>query len=251
MEYKSVLITGATGKLGKLLSTRLKNCLISTPTRREMNIINNKSVSNYFQRRSFDAIIHCAAMTNGLECEKNPTLALLTNIVGTSHLVREVIEKPETRFMYMSTDYVYPCVQGPYKETDATSPFNLYAESKLVGEKCVRELPNQCIVRTSFFDPQNIQFDSAPTDVFCSKIPIGELADAVIYLLNQPFRGVINVGQNRISLYDLYKSYKPNIKPTTLDEISKRSPIRRAMDSSMDVSLWKTLSAKPEQFKNQ
>ena len=238
-----VLITGASGKLGKALLTspKIKSKTCFSPSHAEMDITVQKSVKQYFDSHQIDAVIHCAAMTNMPECEKNPPGAMNVNMIGTFHLVQEAAKTPNMRFIYVSTDYVYPCVAGPYKESDTVSPFNVYAQSKFAGEDVVRNIPNYCIVRTSFFNPKNIPFDIAPTDAFCSKIPVEELAEGTLRLLDGNFVGVVNVGQERISFYDLYKRYKPSIQPTTLEEMSRNLPIKRAKDSSLDVNLWKRI----------
>ncbi len=247
MSYKHILITGSTGKLGRVISALESNLKLMTPKRAQLDIADISSVKNYFENNKVDAVIHCAAMTDMRECEKSPNAALTTNTLGTLNLVNEVLrKKSSTRFVYISTDYVYPCTTGNYKESDAVSPYNVYAWSKFTGELAVKILPNYSIIRTSFFDPDNVTFDTAPTDAFCSKIPVQELARGILGLLESEFIGVINVGQERISFYDLYRKYNPVILPTTLEEISKNLPIKRAKDSSLDVTLWKKISAEIE-----
>ena len=63
-----------------------------------------------------------------------------------------------------------------------------------------------------------------------------------MFLLNNNFVGVINVGQERTSLYDLYKKYKPEIKPASM--LDSPEQMRRAKDSSLDIALWKKLMIK-------
>ena len=242
MVQKTILITGTTGKLGKaIILNGLRDRILLTPTRQEMDITSKESVDKYFDNHSVDEVIHCAAIANVGICEKNPALAINTNFMGTAHLVEASSRKQGIRFVYISTDYVYPCSNGQYKETDSTSPFTLYGWTKLGGELSVKNLKNYCIIRTSFFDPENIPFDTAFVDSFCSKLPIAEMAKNVILLLKSNFVGTINVGCERISLYDLYKKYKPQIKPENMliDGI-----IKRAKDSSLDISLWKNMKGK-------
>ncbi len=241
MHYKKILITGASGKLGKvLLKSDLKNREILSPTHSLVDITNLKEVSELFEKNQIDAVIHCAAMTNGAECEKNPSLAININSIATGKLAEEAIKR-KIRFIYISTDYVYSGTSGNYKETDTPNPVNYYAWSKFAGECSVRLVPNHCIIRTSFFDSENIPFASAPNDSFCSKITISDLVNYIIRILDSEFIGTINVGQERISLYDLYKKYKSNINQTTMDEIHKISPAKRAKDSSLDITLLKKL----------
>jgi dTDP-4-dehydrorhamnose reductase len=243
MKYKTILITGASGKLGQALTShRIGGTHYLTPTRQEMDITDRKSVEDFVIKHKIDGVIHCAALTNMAECEKNPGAAVNINIIGTVNIVQAFAKVPSTRFVYLSTDYVYPSTLGPYSEEDVVAPFNVYAWTKLGGEYAVKSLPNCCIIRTSFFNPDSIPFDTAPIDAFCSKIPFSEGAKAIMHLLESDFVGTINVGREKISFYDLFKQYKPHMKPVTLEEINKTAPIKRAADSSLDVSLWKKLS---------
>ena len=243
MHKKNLLITGASGKLGRaILLKGIPDRNILTPSHQELDITNKKSVEDYFNNHNIDENIHCAAIASVLKCEQDPNKAILTNSIGTAHLIEASSKKNSPRFIYISTDYVYPCENGPYKETDRTSPFTLYAFTKLGGELVTRSLKNHCIIRTSFFDPSNIPFDTAFTDSYCSKLPIYEVAEAVIKLLKSNFVGVINVGGERISLYNLYKKYKPQIKPDSM--LNTKDQIKRAKDSSLDITLWKNLKGK-------
>lgn len=238
MVQKTTLITGASGKLGKaIISQDLKDRILLTPTHHEMDITDIKSVYNYFDKHSVDEVIHCAAIASVGICEKDPIKAISTNSIGTSYLAQASVKKG-SRFVYISTDYVYPCEKGPYKETDEIKPNTVYGWTKLGGELSVKLLKNYCIIRTSFFDPNNILFDTAFTDSFCSKLLISEIAKDIILLLKSDFIGTINVGQKRISLYGLYKEHKPQIKP---ENMPVEGESKRARDSSLDISLWKNV----------
>lgn len=241
MTQKTTLITGASGKLGKAILTHgLRDRILLTPAHYELDITKKESVVDYFDKHSVDEVIHCAAIASVAICEKEPALAINTNSIGTAYLV-EASSKRKIRFVYISTDYVYPCENGNYKENDEVKPFTLYGWTKLGGELSARTLDNYCIIRTSFFDPKNIPFDTAFTDSFCSKIPTAEIAKNVIALLNSDFNGVINVGCDRISLYDLYKKHKQEIKP---EKMPINLEIKRAKDSSLDISLWESMKGK-------
>jgi dTDP-4-dehydrorhamnose reductase len=241
MRY-NVLVTGSSGRLGKsLISNKSDNFVFLTPSRSELDITNKPNVEDYFKKNKIDAVIHCAALTDMKLCETNPNLAIDTNSSGTAYLV-EACNKSKIRFMYISTDYVYPCVDGNYNETSKVEPFNVYAWTKFLGELFVRNVENHCIIRTSFFDPNNIPFDTSFTDSFCSKIPVQELSKEIIKILEGDFIGTINVGQDRISLYNLYKEYKPSIKPELLSNL--KNSIKRAVDSSLDITLFKGLKSK-------
>lgn len=241
MKYSNVLITGATGRVGKaILKSNLINREIFAPTRDEMDITNEQEVLSYFSRNKIDIVIHCAAMTDVRECEKKPEMAVNVNILGTLNIVQAAL-KNDAVVIYLSTDYVYPCTKGPYAEKDETIPFTVYGWTKLGGECAVKTSKNFCIIRTSLFEPEKISFDTAPIDAFVSKITFTGLAEAINLLIDKEFNGIINVGQERISLYDLYKKFKPDIKPISIDKIPKEA--QRARDSSLDISIWKKISS--------
>lgn len=239
MQLETILITGSTGRLGRTLMAKGIPGKILAPSRAEMNITSREAVNRYFETNEIDVVIHCAALTDMKECETNPSKAVEVNLSGTAHLVEASLKKPKTRFIYISTDYVYPGTRGSYKESDSVLPFTPYAWSKLGGECAVNLVPNHCIIRTSLFDPENIPFDTAPSDAYCSKISFSELAEAVKLLILHSFTGIINVGSERTSHYDLFKRYKPSIQPVSLAEINKTARTKRAADSSLDISLWK------------
>jgi dTDP-4-dehydrorhamnose reductase len=238
MIYNKILITGGSGKLGSvLLASGLGNRNILAPTRAEMDITNKAQVIEYFSKNQIDAVIHCAAYTNVRGCEENPDVAIKSNVIGTANVVEAAL-KQNPRFIYLSTDYVYPCSHGPYSEKDKTIPFTSYGWSKLGGECTVKLLKNHCIIRTSLFNPQNISFDTAPIDAFYSKISFSELAKAIKILLDKEFIGTVNIGQERASAYEILSKYKPEIRPVSIKDIPG---FDRAVDSSLDITLWKSI----------
>ncbi len=242
MKYGRVLLTGGAGTLGQhILKSGLFGKILA-PGRAELDITSTASVEKFFSQNGFDAIIHCAAMARVSECEKEPEKAIATNVIGTSNIVSAVIKKEKTmRFVHISTDGVYPSAKGNYSEDDATTPYNVYGWTKLGAECAVRALPNYCIIRTRFFDPKSIKYDEYAEDSYTSQIPAEELVKAIAKMLESWFIGVINIGGNRISDYELLRKYKPTIKPCKFAGIQEKSAVKLSKDASMDVSLWKKI----------
>lgn len=238
MEGK-LLITGASGKLGREILNYLENLdNVLKPSSSELDISNEKSVESYFTRNKISSVIHCAAIASVSKCEQDLENAIKINALGTAFLVKEFNKYNKLgRFVYISTDYVYPCLDGNYKETDSLGPFTVYGWTKLSGEIAVNTLSNYCVIRTSFFNPEDIPFDTAFVDSFSSKMPIKELAKEVVKMLRDKFVGNVNIGHDRLSLFDLYKKYKSSIKPENMPLGGKR-----AKDSSMDISLWRSIN---------
>jgi dTDP-4-dehydrorhamnose reductase len=78
-------------------------------------------------------VIHCAALTQVDPCELNPELCDRVNIGGT-RIVAKAAEEAGARFIYLSTDFVFDGLNGPYGENDHPNPVSAYGWSKLQGE---------------------------------------------------------------------------------------------------------------------
>lgn len=247
MKYKKILLTGGSGNLGRAIMRSGQFPDILAPSHGELDITDAKVVTEFFDKHKPGAVIHCAAMVKMVEHEKDPITAIDTNIIGTCNLVKEVIRAEKktgksARFVYVSTDGVYPGTRGNYFERDITIPYNKYGWEKLAGENIVNLLSDFCIIRTSFFDPEHIKHESAATDKYSSRVPIGYLPKAIAFLLQSDFVGTVNVGGRSQSDYDIYKKYKTDIKPCTYEDIVRGLPIKLARNATMNSSLWGELT---------
>lgn len=249
MKYGKILLTGGAGRLGRaILSSGFSGSLLSPP-RRVLDITMPETIVRFFGKNDFDAVIHCAAVAKTADCEKDPGQAIRVNVIGTANLAIEVMKKEaglkkKIRFVYISTDGVYPGTAGNYSELSGAMPYNRYGWTKLGGECAVNLLPDRCIIRTSFFDPLDIPFDDSATDSYSSKMTVDRLARAVLMLLDSGFIGTVNVGREKISDYELYKEYKPILKPVTLQKMLKRIPFDKAKDLSLDIKIWKEIEGR-------
>ena len=126
---KIILITGATGSIGKSLVLKLlrTNCktvralsndedgLFKLKTSIEKNKINlNKIRFLYGDIREYDRclmatknvdiVIHAAALKHVEICNYNPNEAIKTNIYGTQNMVNSSIDNKVSNFLHISTD---------------------------------------------------------------------------------------------------------------------------------------------------
>tara|TARA_Y100001970_G_C14009674_1_gene737728 strand:+ start:183 stop:926 length:744 start_codon:yes stop_codon:yes gene_type:complete len=243
----NILLTGGTGKLGNsIINSNLFNNL-DAPKRSELDITSYNLVNKYFDDNKIDTVIHCAALARLSICHNKPDLAIKTNIIGTEYLVKKIkeieyIRGDKIRFIYISTDGVYKSKRGNYSEEDKTEPNTIYGWTKLAAEYIVKRLSNHVIIRTRFFDPDNIPFTKSAEDIFSSNIPLVKLIEAIKFITENQFSGVINIGEKRLSDYERYKLYKPNIKPCSREELANTVPFELAYDASMDCSLWNDIS---------
>ncbi len=148
-----ILVTGYTGQLGFDVVREGKSLgfdMIGIGVE-HLDITDQDATSKYVREVKPDAIIHCAAYTAVDKAEDDKDLCWNVNVVGTKTLAT-IAKELHTKFIYISTDYVYDG-QGetPFVETDATNPVNYYGQTKLEGEQVVQKLlTDYFIVRISW-----------------------------------------------------------------------------------------------------
>ncbi len=155
----NVLITGATGQLGRALQQRFANHNVLAVGHSDMDVSDRTAVLS-LRARSLDLIVHAAAMTNVDGCERNPDAAYRANAIGTQNMAL-LAQATNAELVYVSTDYVYDGKKGtPYREGDTPHPLSAYAASKLEGEYYVEQLlQNFYIARTAWvFGPGGNNF---------------------------------------------------------------------------------------------
>ncbi|MED2785265.1 dTDP-4-dehydrorhamnose reductase [Bacillus thuringiensis] len=148
-----VLVTGAKGQLGQDVVSLLKEQTweVFGFGREELNITDEKQVSEKVLLIQPDIIIHTAAYTQVDQAESDEEAAFKVNAEGTKYLA-QAAEAVGAKFCYVSTDYVFDGTKDtPYKADDQTNPQTVYGKSKLVGEQYTQEYCSKSyIVRTSW-----------------------------------------------------------------------------------------------------
>jgi nucleoside-diphosphate-sugar epimerase len=241
---RQILLTGSSGKLGQAIIKSKKFDNILTPPSHLLDICDPEKIADYFSHYKIDAVIHAAAMARIVPSEVNPDQAIRKNVVGTSNLVLQLLKDESentTRFIYISTDGVYSGIHGNYREDGPTVPKSKYGWSKLAGECVVNTLKNYCILRTRFFDPENIPFATSADDMFTSKIPVNELVDTIYWVLNSDYIGTLNIGGDRVSDFECHVKYNKAIRPCSRKEIAKDVTFELPTDISMDTTKYKKL----------
>lgn len=146
----NILITGATGFIGKHLYQRLKPLKYNvTGTSLEggevanekitiLDITDRKAVEKFFTEKEFNIVFHLAAIKveakkDNLETAKR---CFLVNGLGTLHILEEIKKQRSCKIIYASTIEVY----GPRGSISVISedvmpqPRSFYAISKFLGE---------------------------------------------------------------------------------------------------------------------
>ena len=222
-----ILLFGGSGVLGSEL---LKiDPEIIAHSHRYADIIDRHKIAVLFDIYKPEIIINCAAQTDNRKIEKTPTSAIMSNIIGAANITLFCVLH-NIRYVYISTDYVYPGTKGNYSETDDINPINQYAWTKLGGECSARQVKNHLIIRTSFCDkfPHSVAWENQYT----SKEWVDIVAKKIYKASTSNICGVMNIGSQRKSMLEFARERKPDIKsainPLNIDTsmISKYDEIK-------------------------
>ncbi|MBT5500184.1 MAG: dTDP-4-dehydrorhamnose reductase, partial [Thiotrichales bacterium] len=151
-----VLVTGASGQLGKSLNRFVENNILNHQfvfaTREQLDLSNFKNVRRFIEKNQFNIIINCAAYTSVDNAETEKEQANLVNHLSVKNIA-EVARDNHIKLIHISTDYVFDGSKlASYDETDNTSPLNVYGKTKLDGENAILSIMelNAIIIRTSW-----------------------------------------------------------------------------------------------------
>ena len=148
-----VLVLGAQGQLGYVLSQHAKPALMETLDdlicydRDKADLTQPTQLVNVLKDVRPDVIINAAAYTQVEKAEDEPDLAHAINAKAVG-VLGEQAKKQGAVLVHYSTDYVFDGQQSdrPYRETDAVAPLNAYGKSKAEGEKYLAEIGGNFLV---------------------------------------------------------------------------------------------------------
>lgn len=161
---KTVLVTGSNGLLGQKITEKVLADggvnLIATnrglnkyPIKEgyvfeQMDVLNKEQVESVLAKYKPDALIHTAAMTNVDMCHDQNEACWNLNVKSTAFLA-SLCERLHIHFIYVSTDFVFDGLGGPYKEGDEPKPVSFYGKSKLEAERITQKMKTDwAIIRT-------------------------------------------------------------------------------------------------------
>lgn len=150
-----ILVTGANGQLGSELHaihTLYPQHDFIFADRNTLDLSNLCKLEDYFDDKTFDVIINCAAYTAVDKAESDEELTNTINHHAVS-LLAKIAQKKNISLIHISTDYVFDGKSyRPYIETDPTDPQGVYGRSKRDGENAILSVApeNSIIIRTSW-----------------------------------------------------------------------------------------------------
>ncbi|MDF1880898.1 dTDP-4-dehydrorhamnose reductase [Sulfurimonas sp. MAG313] len=152
---KSILVTGANGQLGseiQALSKAYSQYEFTFTNKDTLDLSNLCKLEDFFDSKSFDIIINCAAYTAVDKAEEDQDKAKILNHKSVN-LLSKIAKNRDISLIHISTDYVFDGTSHiPYTEDMKTCPQSVYGQTKLDGENAIIEVnpKNSMIIRTSW-----------------------------------------------------------------------------------------------------
>lgn len=146
----TILLFGASGRLGSAIMRVLSHHIFLTPSGQEVDLTNAEAVETYIASHPANLIVNCAAYNDTKGAEEHPDLANALN--GTAPgIIAKAAAQQEIPVIHFSTNYVFDGekVEG-YQESDTPNPQSAYARSKYLGEiETLKNNPRSYVIRTS------------------------------------------------------------------------------------------------------
>jgi len=158
----TVLVTGASGQLGRYLIQELMRRQVQTihawsgrSTGRvdgmelePISLNDRDRVMARLEGIKPQVILHAGAISAADDVRKHPEMGRAVNVDGTRHLADWAGENG-SRLIYTSTDLVFDGSKAFWSEEDTTGPLLDYGRSKADAEKFVMPLPGGLVARLS------------------------------------------------------------------------------------------------------
>lgn len=227
-----ILITGASGLLGinmaltalhfgySVTGVTLEEGIHGTPFEMaQMDLTKTGIIQKLLDDVQPDTIINCVAQTNVDRCEQVPDEAELVNTNLPGQLAGEA-SRQGIKLVQISTDAVFDGKQGDYTEDAPVSPQNVYATTKLAGERLVLNTDSHALVCRVNFYGWSISGRRSLAEWFYNKLSSGEhiqgftdaifspllatdLAEILLKLVEHGCSGIFHVvNPNSISKYE-------------------------------------------------
>ena len=230
-----VLILGGSGFVGSNLvryySRKYSVCFTyyttprpesrNLPAAMRLDIRDESAVEQLLFEMEPAVVINAAGIKDVRACEAHPDMAMAVNGEGARNVAR-ACQRTGAWCVYLSTDLVFRCDDGPYCETDTPLPSTAYGQSKLSGEEMTqREALESTVCRSG-----GLYGRSSPLlSWLAAELGAGHRVDAFTDVVNTPtycinlaemieaavlrrLSGVFHMsGPDRVSRYNLFQVF--------------------------------------------
>ena len=259
-----VLVTGASGFVGRELLEHLQTEFVIYPVFRDHSI--NYENAQYCDLKQYEeteniltkvepnVIIHCAASSSIEECEKDKIESWENNVMGTMNLIRAM--KTDVHFVYLSTAQVFDGNTGLYDEDSIRNPIHWYGRTKAASEDIVSNISaihtivrlsnqyghdvkgknfvHQALERLTADEPV-----SANDDIISSPTYIGTTVSSLQEIIMYGMTGVYNIADKEpLSKYQLLLNLAHELNRSSLVTKERSHPMlltKRPQNTSLNV----------------
>jgi len=228
MGERRALVIGASGQVGRSVAASFAARgweVVGTGNSRAggglraLDLLDRKALRPLVEEIRPQVCVLSAAMTNVDGCEAAPEKAHGANVVAPT-LLAEACRDVGAQVIFLSTEYVFDGLAGPYGEGDRPRPISVYGATKLEGEQRVLSIhPDNLSVRTTVvygWHPADKNFVMqligrleagermrVPADQYSSPTYAPDLAEAIASLAGRT-SGILNVvGPETVGRYEL------------------------------------------------
>ena len=193
--------------------------------------------------------INVAAITDVDACQRDPERAFAVNVEGARHVALGC-ERCGSKFLQLSTDYVFDGTSGPYDEDHVPNPVNVYGRTKVASEQLLKRLELEyTIIRTvlvygsvsgaraDFVQWVRAALDRGESvrgaaDLYGNPTLVDDLAQGIMVTVRKGARGVYHMaGGDWLSRYDfamnIARTFDLNgdlIQPVSFHELGLNAP---------------------------
>lgn len=271
-----ILVTGASGLLGLNFALRYhadhqvsgvvhRNPLHNPPFRQIVADLSDvETLQAVLDQTEPEVVLHCAALANIDECERDPQRAFQVNVALPAGLAR-LAARDGFRLVHLSTDAVFDGQRGDYTEEDLPNPLSVYARTKWQSEQQVLEVcPQALVARVNFygwslsgqrslgeFFYYNLKQGRAVkgfTDVIFCPLEATQLADLLLRLVEKGAAGLYHVVSSEcqskyafgVSIARRFGLDENLIEPVSVMEgglVARRSPNLRLRTDKLAAAL--------------
>lgn len=229
---KKILLLGSKGNLAKRLYKYFKTNNLKKKyvlKKNSKKIMKYVTLEKIISKSKCDIIINCIGYTNVDLSEKFKKKAYYANAVIPKFLAKILNTNNNIFLIHISTDHVYSSSKNIRNKIKNTNPINVYAKSKLKGEKYLQDT-KAIILRTNFIGKmkthnkislcywmksnlQKKKLINGFKNIFFNPIHVNTLSSIIFKIINKPIIGTYNVGcKEIISKYDYLKKLSKMMK---------------------------------------
>lgn len=259
---KRILITGASGLLGKYLLQKIpENMQIFAITHKNKltrNIKNIKFITVdltiYNELKSLiyklkpEIIIHAAGISDVDFCQFHKRRAWKINCISSRNLI-DLSQEIKSLFVFISSNAVFSGTKPPYNEESYVNPLNYYGETKVYIENYISENVNR-----NMFLITRLMTMYGWNDIFARKNPVTKFLDNFkqknnLYIVDDIFNNYLYALDAAWAVWKLITHKKSGIYHIAGSEVLSRFHLALAIAEVFHFSKDKITPVKSSFFK--